>query len=184
MDNVEMAEDPSAAPRVGKRLRKRPNYYVPSGRSEHNLESDVNFRAVVTDSKGFREFRENADFKGVSSWRLSVMLRKLERELKLDRRSNYVWAVWNEEKQSTSHTEWERLISTQQLKNLEATKLRCYRPSKPKKPEPPKEPVREAPKQPDMRMYMQQMAAMAAQEMTLAYWSMFYQPWFCMPPFQ
>lgn len=182
-----MAADPSAAPRVSKRLRRRPNFYQPSGRSENYLESDVNFRAVVTDSKGFKEFRDNASFKGVSSWRLSVLLRKLERELKLDRRPNYVWAVWSVEKQSKRYTDWERLTSILQLKDLETTKLRCFRPPKPKKPEPkkpePKEPVREAP-QPDMRMCMQQMAAQAAQDMALAYWSMFYSPWFYMPPFQ
>lgn len=187
MDNVEMAADPSAA-RASKRLRKRPNYYMPSGRSENSLESDVNFRAVVTDNKNFKEFQDNISFKGVSSWRLSVLLRKLERELKLNRRPNYVWAVWSLEKQSKNYSEWERLTSSLQIKNLETTKLRCYRSPKPKKQKPkepaPREPVRQVPQQPDVRAYMQQMAIMAAQDMTLAYWSMFYSPWCYMPPFQ
>ena len=57
------------------------------------------------------------------------------RELKLDRRWGYVWAIWHCDTQSKHHLEWERLRELQQLKTAKSVKLRCYRLPKPKKPE-------------------------------------------------
>ena len=89
--------------RVSKRLRKRPTYFMPGNSYEAAAEEDVKYRAVVTDHKGFKDFVDSVSFSGTASWRLSQILRRLSRGLKVDSRQKYIWTIWSEEKQSNSY---------------------------------------------------------------------------------
>lgn len=94
------SEPTSAGIRSSTRVRKRPTYFMPGSSYENNAEEDVKFKVVVTGSKGFKDFQDTVDFKGTSNWKLSQILRKVARGLRVESRSRYIWTIWSEEKKS------------------------------------------------------------------------------------
>lgn len=92
---------------------------------------DLCFRAVVTEAKGLQAYEDTISFVGRTSWRLSQILRKVIRGLRLDPKHKYKCAIWMESKSSTSYIEWVKLSNISQLKDQPVPRLRIYRSIRP-----------------------------------------------------
>ena len=92
---------------------------------------DLCFKAVVTEAKGFQAYEDTISFVGRTSWRLSQILRKVIRGLRLDPKHKYNCAIWMDSKGSTSHIEWVKLSNISQLKDQPVPRLRIYRSIRP-----------------------------------------------------
>lgn len=107
---------------------------------------DVEFRVVVTEAKGLESFADNFTFTGHTCWRLSQIVRKLIRGLRIDPKHKYRVAIWNESKGSKRHLEWMKLSNVTQLENQPVPRLRVYRYLRPcnrRKPAVPEKPAKE-----------------------------------------
>jgi len=95
------------------------------------LAEDLCFRAVVTEARGFPAYEDHISFVGRTSWRLSQILRKVIRGLRIDPKLKYKVAIWSDSKGSTSHLEWTKLSTISQLEVQPVPRLRIYRSIRP-----------------------------------------------------
>lgn len=108
---------------VSRRLKGLP---APSQTGKAQAE-DLCFRAVVTEARGFQTYEDHISFAGRTSWRLSQIIRKVIRGLRIDPKHKYKVAIWSDQKGSTSHLEWTKLSHISQLEVQPVPRLRIYR---------------------------------------------------------
>lgn len=114
-EQFSVSDEKNSENRYSRRVRRKPQPFIPEPKKPRNYNPDISVTVKIESTGGFKKTKNSHSFSAFSSFNANQLLAKIVKNLGMNVKQKYMYAYFDEAKQSKSYSEWKSIKGSQRF---------------------------------------------------------------------